>query len=374
MDNLFNLIAGKRHAERAAIKSEALQKMPVGNKFTNKEYGVSVKIISIEKIDGGVEVLARGWIGSKQVGFGDDGTVDMERFKIYNPPILVNDPNGDIVKEWIDNITGEKKMICLREDPMQALKDTLAHTIKVIAKDGQNIIKGKIGNTTSTFYPEAHTASVAGDWTCYNTNTSWAATHDATAGNNTLSNETNLDIISYKVSAGEWYIRRGFLNFDTSSLTAGATISSAVLTLYETGKNDGDNDAQGYITLVDGTPASATVGVNGDFDQVGTTHLSNDQDITGITDNATYDLTLNASGLAAISKTGVSKFALREGHDLENSAITSSYNRSEPAAADYAGSTNDPKLVVTFTTAPTVNETSLNRTPMRGVMRGVMRP
>ena len=107
----------------------------------------------------GIELFAKAWKGGKQLGF-LDGTVEIERFRIYNPPVLVDDPNGDIIREWTDEETGELKQRKLKYDPTQAIKNSLAHTISLVAKDGKDIIKGKVGNTTSTFYPAVGDGSV----------------------------------------------------------------------------------------------------------------------------------------------------------------------------------------------------------------------
>ncbi len=83
----------------------------------------------MESIDGGVQVFARAWdANDRQIGFGKDGTVDIERFRIFNPPILVSDPKGDIVHEFI-NEDGEVFRQNYREDAYGALLQVLAHTI-----------------------------------------------------------------------------------------------------------------------------------------------------------------------------------------------------------------------------------------------------
>lgn len=104
----------------------------------------------------GIELFAKAWKGDKQLGFGKDGSVEIERFRIFNPPILVDDPNGDIVREWTDEKTGELKQRKLREDPIEAIRQTVAHNVKIVGKENAQIVIGKIGNTTSTFYPDAH--------------------------------------------------------------------------------------------------------------------------------------------------------------------------------------------------------------------------
>ena len=54
-----------------------------------------------------------------------------------------------------EEFTKEVTIRKLREDPEQALQESLAHTINVVAKPDTNIVTGKVGRTTSTFYSSA---------------------------------------------------------------------------------------------------------------------------------------------------------------------------------------------------------------------------
>ena len=49
-------------------------------------------------IDKGVVVFARAWDDNGQIGFGRDGSVDIERFIFIDPPVLVPDEAGDITR------------------------------------------------------------------------------------------------------------------------------------------------------------------------------------------------------------------------------------------------------------------------------------
>ena len=106
------------------------------------------------------------------------------------------------------------------------------------------------------------------------------------------------------------------------------------------------------ITTLDSSPASDSAIGSEDFDQVGSTEqVDSDQrkDITSISTSAYLDFTLNATGQGNVSKTGVSKFGLREGHDITNTAYdgnTNNSNRINFSAADETGTTQDPKLTV----------------------------
>jgi len=124
---------------------------------------LELEIVEVNTIDGGIEVFARAWNDGNQIGFGEDGTVDIERFRIFNPPILVPDPLGDIVRVGADtDSSGIVYPTCIfREDPEAALLESIKHTILVMKNkhDSSQIIVGRVGNTTSTFYPAAGAAS-----------------------------------------------------------------------------------------------------------------------------------------------------------------------------------------------------------------------
>ena len=151
---------------------------------------------------------------------------------------------------------------------------------------------------------------------------------------------------------------RSFFLFDTSAITDTDTISSATLSLYGSSKEDNGNQA---VAIVASTPASNTAIVSGDHANVGSTRFASDIDITAASIVGYNDFALNASGLAAISKTGVSKFAARLSGDVD---------ASEPSVggqveiglnvvnAETADTTSDPKLVVVHSAVSSVSPIS----------------
>ena len=149
---------------------------------------------------------------------------------------------------------------------------------------------------------------------------------------------------------------RSIYLFDTSSLDDGATISAGVLSLFGTAKQ---NDlplttAHVALSIVNTTPASNTALVNADYGQLGTTKQSTDFAYDSFSTSAYNDITLNATGIASISKTGITKFGSRFAVDVDagTPAWTALAQSSMSAYyADNAGTTNDPKLVVTYTVA-----------------------
>ena len=149
------------------------------------------------------------------------------------------------------------------------------------------------------------------------------------------------------------YLLRGIFLFDTSALTANAVISSATISFF--GKDKSDTlGATPTIALLASTPANTNNLVTADNTAFGTTRLA-DTDLTyaGFSTTGYNDFTLNAAGLANISKTGISKFGIKEGkYDLDNATPPWTANllyHFQVYFADEAGTTNDPKLVVTYT-------------------------
>jgi len=328
-----------------AIKKEIIQK---------EKY--KIEIIDYKTREDGVEVFARAWQNGKQIGFGKDGSIDIERFVFVNPPILVPDNNGNIVRKWIDK-DGNIKQRKLREDPKEAILQALEHTISVKKEkfDDKNIITGKIGRSTLTVYPDANpeTTSVDGSTTRNNVLDTWAGIREgngreAAAGN-------SADYVVYLISSGtsdRWdtLYRDAFL-FDTSSLTDTVTINSATFSLYGTGvKSDAFSQS---ITLVSSNPNSNTELVSADYPigRWGSTEFATRLAISSWNTSAYNDFSLNSNGIANISKTSISKFGTRISADFDNSPpiwqnVASSYARSY--FAERTGTSQDPKLVVEY--------------------------
>ena len=160
--------------------------------------------------------------------------------------------------------------------------------------------------------------------------------------------------IAAGASAGQWQvISRGIFLFDTSTLTANASISDAVISLYGQSKQD----VEGWTPNIDiytSAPASNTALVAGDFDSLGTTSQTGSPITYAGFSTAGYNaFTLNATGRGNVSLTGISKFGSRNAnYDVANSApafTAFASNGIQIYFADQAGTANDPKLVVTYT-------------------------
>ena len=95
-DGIEKVLKDKTSVEKIKIKSEELAKVSIG-KFKKNDLDIEI-IGDIKEIDGGIELFAKAWKDGKQLGFGKDGSVEIERFRFFNPPFLVGDVNGDIVR------------------------------------------------------------------------------------------------------------------------------------------------------------------------------------------------------------------------------------------------------------------------------------
>jgi hypothetical protein len=144
-------------------------------------------------------------------------------------------------------------------------------------------------------------------------------------------------------------IYRSIRSFNTSALGTGATISSAVLSIYYSAKYNFWIPTS-PVHIAGASPANPGNLVTADYSNVGRTSFGSVA-WASISAGVYTDFTLNGSGLAAINKTGVSSFSTQIGFDINNSdpgegpsAVTylTSY------FAEQAGSTQDPKLVITY--------------------------
>ncbi|MEK7063779.1 MAG: SpvB/TcaC N-terminal domain-containing protein, partial [Patescibacteria group bacterium] len=365
------LLTDKSSAEKATIKGAEIAK--VGQIARTVRANHDLEVVSLEPIEGGVQVFARAWSKEgEQIGFGADGTVDIERFRIYNPPILVPDEAGDIVQTYVD-FDGKEHARTLREDPEEALLQVIEQALPTMKNkhSAERIEKDKQGNTTSIFYPDPspEVSSVDG-YLGYN-ETSCAtgvafstaqSAADATGGSDTTVSAAAIRLERCgggnggSASTFRTLFKAYFL-FDTAPIVSGSTIDSATLSLYGI---DVGALSSGWLTaaersfyIASSSPASNTAVTNADWDQVGTTtaFYTNDfGDAGGSWNISGYnDMALNASGKAAINESGVTTLATMTGAQFLNdepAATAGAIYQLTSYQADETGTTQDPKLTV----------------------------
>jgi hypothetical protein len=150
-------------------------------------------------------------------------------------------------------------------------------------------------------------------------------------------------------------LTRSILCFDTSALTSGATISAAVISLKGNTKTSQLTNKPSY-SIVSSSPASTSALATTDIDNVGNTSFAAVA-YDSVSTSGYSDWTLDASGRANISKTGISKFGIRDSWDLAGTFggvwTSNSVCQIYWDSAATSGTSTDPKLVVTYTTGIT---------------------
>lgn len=239
----------------------------------------------------------------------------------------------------------------------------LFHVIDWVAFDRyEKLAKLSFGFSTLTVYPDAdpESTSVNGYIGFFGTASSnWSFTRDATSGNEGGPAGESCSIGEYYQSwQPRWGIRRGFFLFDTSSLDDTVTISDWVMSVYGINKTDDVNDSYSYLVLVPSNPASNTTLVNDDYNNITFTAKSSTIDITSFSTTGYNDFTGN--DMTVISKTGITKLAMIGGHDLNNVSFTGNPAYSDIVAylANRTGTSQDPKLVITYTTTIDITVTA----------------
>ena len=387
-------LEGKAGPERAEIKAREIAKRVSPGVYEAATNGLAIEVVEINSLGHGVEVLARVRKDGEQIGFGPDGTVDIERFRIFNPPILVLDPSGPIHQAWVDR-EGHEWSRDLREDPTDALIQSLAHTISVKEQvfGPEDIIEGKVGNTTSTFYPQA--GSGGGNTTFdgyYNWGTASAGVSFSSALDQSGSSgvwadggtDTSGNVVFFRYTgsgSNTMRFNRSIWTFDIDALSGGA-ITSATFSLYGV---SADNTVAGQsIGITAATPASDNSFATTDFEK---SHYDSTEFATRIagtswSTSAYNDFALNSSGLTHLADEmedngGIARLGARFSGDIDNSAPTYPGGSGEKdffvgayfADQSGAGTTNDPKLVVEHTsgssapTAPTSPQTEGQTNP-----------
>ena len=219
------------------------------------------------------------------------------------------------------------------------------------------------------FYPDPHTESTSVDGLVFrhDVDETWATIRGG-AGTGAIDDSASTTYVGWSTSGTSnqfAVIRRAIFLFDTSSLPDANTISASTLSVFGTNKQDTNSDTPA-LALVASNPASNTALVGADYSTLGTTRFAPDISYASYSTSAYNTFSLNASGLAAITKTGVSKFGLRSDNDLDNAAPTWSAS-AEPGIiqgyyADQAATTNDPKLEVTHNTTTSTSTTTTTST------------
>ncbi len=282
-----------RNAMWATIKGLEISKIGKTPKVRRSKY--DIEIISMEAVEGGVAVYVRAWDRKGQIGFGVSGTVDIERFVLINPGILVRDPLGDVVMRE-GNVERGLREIRGREDLLEAVYLSIENSLATKKQmfDSSRIIPEKIGRTTTNVVPTDDDSIFGSDATY---TTAQAASDGTIRGDGIVQNTV----------AGDFFVERTFLNFADTSAVGSDDISSATVTVIGEAEGDVDTWAVGLY----GSTASDNI-VSTDLDLVQGTLFSDTKNVTGWNAAGSNVFTLTAAGIAQITKsTALTKMSFR---------------------------------------------------------------
>jgi len=206
-------------------------------------------------------------------------------------------------------------------------------------------------------YPDAHPESVSVDgyvWHFFGAGLSWADLV-AAEGAGSTDDATVIGCFTFQGAIDEnlWIsLTRGIFLFYTSSLTGNAKIISATLSLFGDSKLD-ELGAAPDVNIYSSAPLSNTLLWRGDYNSLGSTPFCDTPIAYGDWDVAGYnDFILNAAGIAAINKTGVTKLGTRNvNYDVAGIAPNwvSTHKRSNVICVSAEGDADKrPKLTITY--------------------------
>lgn len=257
---------------------------------------------------------------------------------------------GSAFKDFKIWDSSEERKVRSIDVKVKVISDDLYELVKIVpVAFFSDAVLPVYTDTTSTFYPDADPESTTVDGTTRGSSATYSTAHDTptSAGDSAASAR-----IWHGLNGGTYYIDRHFYLFDTSSIGSGSDVSAATFSVWAI--NAPSNVDSDTLNLVLGTPVSNTAIGTGDYGSVGTTSLASVA-FSSLGSNGVYQ-NMTVSDLTTVSKTGITKYALRTSKDISSSAPTGDTYTPAYAFAETADATADPKLVVVHAlSTPNVN-------------------
>lgn len=208
-------------------------------------------------------------------------------------------------------------------------------------------------NNVKIFYPDANVETTSMDaYTRRGGVDESFATIIAGAGN--LSGDTDTGsgtIIETSATSNQFArVQRPLWLFDTSELTSIVNLTTGKIYLYGTSKGNGLSGSPEY-DIVSSNPASNTSVANSDYGTFGSTPYSS-KAYADYSASGYNEFLLDSTGLATISKTGISKFGGKINWDTDASFGGSWASAQECSFSHYMSDNGNykPMLVVEYTT------------------------
>lgn len=191
--------------------------------------------------------------------------------------------------------------------------------------------------------------------------TNYATVHDAPTGTVYAGTEYSFfKIGQYRTGLEPYWIYRGFVFFDTSSIPSGATINSATLSLYIST----DDSSQDFdVTIQNGQPTYPHTPLEtGDYYYGWYSGNGGSRSTSEISGVGYWNITLSSDGLSWIQKGGNTKLCLRSSRDISASAPSSVAPERIYVQNREQGEGTAAKLYVTYNVGTTTSETTVTTT------------
>lgn len=146
-----------------------------------------------------------------------------------------------------------------------------------------------------------------------------------------------------------YYSYRSFFPFDLASLS-GATITAATFNVYVISRITAGSMASS-LYLCGSSQASISSLATSDFSTAGSTEFATTHPtVASVSTGAYLSLTLNASGLAALTPGGTAKLCVRNSYDWSNTDPSYDFSANyDGLTIDTSEDTNKPYLSITYT-------------------------
>jgi hypothetical protein len=273
-----------------------------------------------------------------------------------NSGFVVGDSSGDYF--FIKDFFGHDSSVPAKSVPLNVREVSIAGDpgIEICYTDG-GLIYPIVIDPTDQFTPGSNVA----DGTLNDDLEVWQTQREQSTSNLTHGSFKTIVGRHNNPNSDKYIVGRGFVFFDATSIPDTSIVGSSSIQVWADEVGNGDNDDLDYFAvLAASSSVSTTTLATANHDECGlldnATELSGQVDITNVSANATTSFALNAAGRAHI-KTGsnsVTRFCLREGHDLRGAVGTDS-NRYDGSVntfnyfyAQLSGTTRPPVLVVEY--------------------------
>lgn len=181
--------------------------------------GWRIEIHQVVLGDRGIEAFVRAWYNDRPVGFGADGSVEIERMIVPECPLLCHVDDGPITRYGWNYII----------DQDENMRQIFLRNARLVGKKDADIKAGKRGFTTYTFLSDSADGEVESDNATYSTARSGSGLFESTTGNIAVGQNVGYEL------------HEAFVQFDTSTLS-GLTITSATLSLRGVSDNSVNDD------------------------------------------------------------------------------------------------------------------------------------